>query len=597
MRKILLLTALAFTGCLTAQPPPNNPNPYSGLQLVDTHNGLSNAERNQYYYMDEGIQYLPVDVLVSLNRPLDSGFGLYDERFLDRPERLGMYPNLTVGNSLPIGLTVSQDNSYVGMAGINCSTCHTSVITHNGKALLIDGGSGLLAIDRLVKEMIFSVAATMVSPPEFDKFYERYQARTNTVTTEQDKQDYQQFLKSNEYAQLQSSVNTHLKKYHPDLKEKLQKIITHNVKNTTLTSGAYPTKDELSSKLKMFGYLAKRMLFFYEQIKYAGSPDGSTVSDSGLGRSNPWSVVKNMLADHLENKDSSDFPKEVGGPINTPVLWGFDQSKRIFWMGVTNSMEERNLAQGIALVTDYNNDTYETTISLRKLHQISEYSKKITPPVWDETVLGPIDQVKATLGKALYKTNCLSCHASSSNMTTASFTYNYMDVGTDPEYYKGQVASFYGKDLFKDVLTPWLKKVKAASYQREKITNPNLFEYNRTPVFWEAPSGNKPEARPLYGAWASAPFLHNGSVPSIMQLLTKPTDRVTSFYVGSTEYDTANLGFKDEQLYFSYQLQTTCATCTGNSNQGHDFGTSLSKEEKLELIEFLKSYTRETNFQ
>src|SRR6185295_9041284 len=104
MRKLLLLlSAAALTGCLSAQTPPNNPNPYGGLQIVNYNNGLSDAERNQYYYMDEGIQYLPIDVLLALNRPLDEGFGLYDERFLDRPERLGLYPNILNRNPLPIG--------------------------------------------------------------------------------------------------------------------------------------------------------------------------------------------------------------------------------------------------------------------------------------------------------------------------------------------------------------------------------------------------------------------------------------------------------------------------------------------------------------
>lgn len=596
MKKLLLLATVALAGCITAQPPPNDPSPYNGLQISNYTNGLSNAERNQYYYMDEGIQYLPVDVILSLDRPLDTGFGLYDERFFAHPERLGLYPNLLNNSSLPIGITASQDPEYARQFGINCSTCHTSMITYQGRAILVDGNSGLFAIDRLIKEMIFSVAATMVSPTEFDKFYSRYQALNNIVESEQDKKDYQDFLKSDNYTQLQTSVNTHVKKYHPDMTEKLQKVVSSVVKNTTLTSGAYPTKDELSSRLKMFGYLAKRLLFFYEQTKYASSPNGSTVSDSGLGRSNPWSVVKNMLADHLEGKSTSDFPQVVGGPINTPSIWRFDRSERIFWMGVTNSMEERNLAQGVSLITDFNWDTYETTISVRKLRQISAYAKKITPPVWPSAILGSIDQGKAALGKVLFKKNCLNCHADALTNVTASFKYNYMDVGTDPNYYNGQVESFYGKDLFKDELAPWLKKVKAGAYTREKVSNPNLFEYNRLPVIWEAPAGNKPAARPLYGIWASAPYLHNGSVSSIKELLNKPADRKKSFYVGSTEFDPVDLGFKDEELYFSYLLQVDCATCTGNSNQGHDFGTNLTEDQKYQLIEFLKSYTVDTEF-
>lgn len=597
MRKLLLAATIALAGCVSAQKPPNNPNPFANLQVVDYSNGLTNAERNQYYYADEGIQYLPLDVLMALDRPVEDGFGLYDERFLARPERLGLYPNLLSNSSIPIGITVSRDSNYVPMAGINCATCHTSVITHEGKALLVDGNSGLFAIDRLIKEMVFSVAATLTSPVEFDKFYTRFQERTNLKSSEPDKKSLKRMMQSAEYNQLNTAVQDHLKGKNKTPHKDVKKFLA-SVDNTTLTSGAYPTRDQLDSEFKMFVYLTKRLYFFYEQSAYAGSPDGSTVAESGLGRSNPWSVVKNMLASHLENKDKADFPKVPGGPINTPVIWGFDQSKWIFWMGVTNSMLERNMAQGVALVTDFNWDTYESTVSVKKLHQVSSYTKKITPPIWPENILGAIDQNKSEQGKVLFKDKCLGCHVEPKQwgQGTASFSFQYMDVGTDPEYYKGQVESFYSKDLFKDALAPWLKKVKEAAYKREGVTNPSLYESGRMNVVWKAPTGNMPEARPLYGIWASAPFLHNGSVPSIRELLKKPQDRITEFFVGSTEYDTVNLGFKSVQLYYSFNLQTGCAQCTGNSNQGHDFGTDLSDAEKDQLIEFLKGYTTETKF-
>lgn len=224
--------------------------------------------------------------------------------------------------------------------------------------------------------------------------------------------------------------------------------------------------------------------------------------------------------------------------------------------------------------------------------------KKATPPTWPEGIFGKIDTVKAEQGKALFQQHCLSCHVqpNSWEQGTAGFSSRYIDVGTDPEYYKGQIESFYGKDLFKDVLAPWLKKIKKSVYKREKITNPSKYEEGRQDVVWRAPTGNKPEAKPLWGIWASAPYLHNGSVPSIRELLKKPSDRVTTFHVGSTEYDPINLGFKSEELYFSFNFQVVCDKCKGNSNQGHDFGTSLNDVDKDQLIEFLKCYTSEIRF-
>jgi hypothetical protein len=53
--------------------------------------------------------------------------------------------------------------------------------------------------------------------------------------------------------------------------------------------------------------------------------------------------------------------------------------------------------------------------------------------------------------------------------------------------------------------------------------------------------------RPLTGIWATAPYLHNGSVPTLYDLLLPPSDRPTSFYVGTREFDPVKVGFKTEQ--------------------------------------------------
>ena len=586
--KYLLILLVFVLGCLGSQPAPKNPNPYSGLQYLPYTNGLSTNERLAYYYTDEGIQYLPLDVLLSLRRPIDGKLGLYDELLLERPERFGLYPN-PMKNWPPIGITMSRDKNYVPMAGINCATCHTSLITYNGRSFLVDGASSLFAVDRFIKEMVLSIANTMANPREFSEFYQRYQAR---VKAPQGDDELDQFLQSDEYTILTGAINDHLDGKNPNVDNSVKDFLN----TTTLTSGAYPIANQLNSGFKMFVYMTKRFIFFFEQTKFAANPDGSTVGDSGLGRANPWSVTKNMLASKMKHKIQSLWPQEVGGPVNTPNIWEFDKSKRIFWTGVTNSMLERNLAQGVALVTDFNWETNETTVSIKGLKTVSDFTKKVEPPVWPELLFGNINIDSAEKGKILFKENCLGCHAASKTEEVASRSYNYIDVGTDPEYYKGQAALFYGQDLFKDVLAPWLSQIKDKDYQREGIFNRELYESGRMNAEWNAPNGNKMAARPLYGIWATPPYLHNGSVPSIRELLKKPGDRVMEFFVGSTEYDPINLGFKNQPLYFSFHFKVMCDNCTGNSNLGHDYGTNFSEEEKYQLIEFLKSYTTSEKF-
>jgi hypothetical protein len=93
----------------------------------------------------------------------------------------------------------------------------------------------------------------------------------------------------------------------------------------------------------------------------------------------------------------------------------------------------------------------------------------------------------------------------------------------------------------------------------------------------------------LDGIWLRAPYLHNGSVPTLSDLLEKAPDRQKVFYRGNDLYDPDKVGFVSDQEqsgthhYFKYDT-----SLPGNSNSGHDYGTDLPAEKKLALIEYLK---------
>lgn len=92
-------------------------------------------------------------------------------------------------------------------------------------------------------------------------------------------------------------------------------------------------------------------------------------------------------------------------------------------------------------------------------------------------------------------------------------------------------------------------------------------------------------ARPLNGIWATGPFLHNGSVPSIADMLQPPERRPTTFHVGSRELDPAKVGFENVKGPRTMLFDTRIP---GNSNAGHVYGTELSAEDKDSLLEFIK---------
>ncbi|MGH8605778.1 MAG: di-heme-cytochrome C peroxidase, partial [Gammaproteobacteria bacterium] len=103
------------------------------------------------------------------------------------------------------------------------------------------------------------------------------------------------------------------------------------------------------------------------------------------------------------------------------------------------------------------------------------------------------------------------------------------------------------------------------------------------------------KARPLNGIWATAPFLHNGSVPNLYQLLAPIEQRDRTFYTGNKAFDPVHVGFQTDSFPGGFELRTDK---TGNSNKGHEFtdqkrtgviGPLLTEEQRWQLIEYLKT--------
>jgi hypothetical protein len=96
---------------------------------------------------------------------------------------------------------------------------------------------------------------------------------------------------------------------------------------------------------------------------------------------------------------------------------------------------------------------------------------------------------------------------------------------------------------------------------------------------------------PLDGIWARAPYLHNGSVPTLRDLLEPPERRPAAFYRGYDVYDQARVGFvtdvpaENGRRFFRYDT-----SIPGNSNAGHVYGTTLTDEDKRAIVEYLKTF-------
>jgi hypothetical protein len=94
---------------------------------------------------------------------------------------------------------------------------------------------------------------------------------------------------------------------------------------------------------------------------------------------------------------------------------------------------------------------------------------------------------------------------------------------------------------------------------------------------------------PLDGLWLRAPYLHNGSVSTMRDLLNPPEERPQVFYRGYDVYNFEDLGFVStgpEAEASGFRFDTSER---GNGNQGHVYGTNLTQQEKDDLLEYLKT--------
>jgi hypothetical protein len=121
---------------------------------------------------------------------------------------------------------------------------------------------------------------------------------------------------------------------------------------------------------------------------------------------------------------------------------------------------------------------------------------------------------------------------------------------------------------------PW-QSIKAGLHSFHKVLSAPLHE---RPYDYKA--------RPLSGIWASAPYLHNGSVPTLAALLS--SERPASFAVGKVEFDPQAVGLSD-QVLDAAQVSHFDTRAAGNGNGGHLYGTRLAEADKRALIEYLKT--------
>jgi Cytochrome C oxidase, cbb3-type, subunit III len=242
--------------------------------------------------------------------------------------------------------------------------------------------------------------------------------------------------------------------------------------------------------------------------------------------------------------------------------------------------------------------------------------KSLWSPLWPDD-FPKIDQAAAAQGAQLYQANCVSCHALIDRTNPNRKIIAVMnDSGTDP----GSAENFFTRTGPSGKLNgvnanfvPFTAKIPPVASADTMLSNEVigviLGGYKQAPPdelrqlnFQTAPSatgfraavvrqGAKYKGRPLNGIWATAPYLHNGSVPNLDSLLQPAPKRPVSFSIGVRTFDPVHVGFLTNVSGFpQFNVNNPDGTpIPGNSNAGHEFGANLSDQERGQLLEYLKT--------
>ena len=270
---------------------------------------------------------------------------------------------------------------------------------------------------------------------------------------------------------------------------------------------------------------------------------------SGPGRTdtfNPYKAIYDV-GEHTET-----------GTADLPSLWNqrVRDGMNLHWDGDNSSLDERNLnaAIGAAGIRGA-----EDLLDFEGINRVADWISDFGPPDFPRE---QIDASRAAAGASVYQEHCAACHALDGEFV--GLVTPIEQLGTDPSRL----------DSFTQELADRLNKTFAGRPQAYS-------HYRKT---------NGYANMPLDGIWLRGPYLHNGSVPTLRDLLEPPEQRPKVFNRGYDVLDYKNVGFvssgPESEPPFGFKFDTSLE---GNGNQGHLYGTQLSPADKEALLEFMKT--------
>lgn len=564
----------------------------AGEIFADQGNRWTAEARRTFYKADQGSRIMPYEWMAALKQKSGTPF------LADSLVRYGYLAAPEDQAGLPVGFTLTGTQG-AQVVGMTCSACHTRQIAVGDQLYRIDGGPALVDFQTFLEDLDTSVSDVLATEEKFNAF-----AKAVFEPAEYDASDI---------AALKKRVSAWYERYHT--------LIERSLLHPGQSRWGIGRLDAIS------------MIF-------------NRVTGLGLG-----SPPSRIIADNIYPADApARYPFLWNAPVQNRTQWSgfarngsdrFALSRNVGQvLGVFGDFQPKK--QGLFV-----NFLYGNSVNFDGLTRIEELVKKIGPPKWP----WPVDQSLAARGKQIYARpngdgGCIECHQLRENLQgmstwptpvkndhtdtrqyavlartakSGALKGAYIPVATSPlketdtslnilvTSVIGSIVenslgigggsppnAVFDPTVMSEATVPGLQRLppglrdleRAFVVQRPAHGGPEAPEANDAPPM----EFGAYEARVLEGIWAAAPYLHNGSVATLAQLLTPAAERSAAFKVGP-QYDTVDVGIAAIQPATAQELVTTdCSKRdSGNSRCGHEWGTRLSSDEKKALIEYLKT--------
>lgn len=598
-------------------------------EVLTVDQGWSDADRSFFYFSPQGSPILPLEFFQALEQP-QSDKMFFDKNYLKQTGMIFWDDIKANPLGLPIGLTVDKsrlgDEPYLGM---NCAACHVTEIKVKDKTALVDGGVSHFDFWAFMSNLNDALQATYTDDAKFDRFAARIE---NNGGLTKDPDHIRASLR-----QVMRTGQDWAYRNHTTVAPGPGRVDALNVILNQVTSMMLDMPQNARAPDAPVSYPFLWDAPYLDFVQYNG-----VVPNQGAG-----ALARNVgqVLGVFGQVDlaPSTVPLGYSSSVNVPHLMDLEQKLETLtspaWVDfvakdLLPALDQTLLAQG-ALVYDAQCASCHAVIDRQNRGELASIPVKTfalseiaTDPnaalgfAAREVVTGPLNgrKVGVVTGDSFCEVthgNAVLAHVDAGVMLhnlssdkqiieKAAKSLIESSVHSRLTHLSSQIRSALGFADTSDQMPDYSEII--SSLRQNGMTQNQIVEIleqsssDKSALFDElvkdhfAYQGSDQtcmevlqtaqyRSRPLNGVWATGPFLHNGSVPTLADLLKKPAERPATFLVGDGNFMPETVGFSDSNGAQGFVFDTRRP---GNSNQGHNYGTDLSDADKIALMEYLK---------